>query len=375
MRIGIDARAIYRNLDGIGRYSLNLIRALAKIDKENEYVIFRNNLFGEPIVESPNFREVHIGFPPLSLRTGFYLGRLVKKENVDIFHSLFFIAPFWGIDNLVVTVHDLMALNFPGFFSGRNFLTSKYAYLFHKYMIPRAILRSGKLIAVSNSTKSDLEQFFNLNSNKVSVIHEAADPSFRKIENTETLETYRRNVLLPENFILYVGNTKPYKNISTLLRAFKLFKTTWKSDYFLVVAGKKDRFHQTTFQMAKELGLLSNVRFFDNFTEKELPLLYNLAKLFVFPSYYEGFGLPPLEAISCGTPVIASSSASLPEILGEGATLIDPDDVNGFAKAMKDVLTNDGLRKQMSKKGIEQSKKFSWEKTAEETLSVYKELQ
>ena len=266
MRIGLDARAVYKNLDGIGCYSLNLIRALTKIDKENEYVIFRNTLFGEPIVESPNFREVRIGFPALSLRTGFYLGRLVKKENVDIFHSLFFIAPFWGVNNLVVTVHDLMALHFPGFFSGRNFLASKYAYLFHKYMIPRAVSGSRKLIAVSNSTKNDLERFFNLNSNKVSVIYEAADPSFRKIENTGTLETYRRNVLLPENFILYVGNTKPYKNILTLLRAFKLFKTMWKSDYFLVVAGKKDRFHQTTFQMAKEFGLFPHFKFLYNFT-------------------------------------------------------------------------------------------------------------
>lgn len=378
MRIGIDARAIYRNLDGIGRYSLNLIKALAKIDRKNEYVIFRNRLFNETIVNSPNFREVRIGFPSLSLRTGFFLGHLVKKENVDIFHSLFFIAPLWGIDNLVVTVHDLMALNFPGFFSGRNFLASKYAYLFHKYMIPRAVSLSKKLIAVSNNTRVDLERSFDLDAYRVSVIHEAADPIFQKIEDTETLETYRRKSALgglPENFILYVGNTKPYKNILTLLKAFKLFKAALDTDYSLVIAGKKDRFHQTTFQTAKELGLLPHIKFVDNFMEKELPLLYNLAKLFVFPSYYEGFGLPPLEAISCGTPVIASNRASLPEVLGESAILIEPDDAEGFAKAMKDVLTDEDLRKQMSQKGIKQSKKFSWEKTAKETLNVYEELQ
>ena len=186
-----------------------------------------------------------------------------------------------------------MALNFQAFFSGRNLLVSKYAYLFHKYMIPRAISHARKLIAVSNSTKTDLERSFSLNSDRISVIHEAADPSFRKIENIEALETYRRNVLLPENFILYVGNTKPYKNISTLLQSFKIFKTRWKTDYFLVIAGKKDRFHESTLLMATELGLQQCITFLDNFTEEELPLLYNLAKLFVFPSYYEGFGLPP----------------------------------------------------------------------------------
>ncbi|MBI2560233.1 MAG: glycosyltransferase family 4 protein, partial [Planctomycetes bacterium] len=167
----------------------------------------------------------------------------------------------------------------------------------------------------------------------------------------------------------------PYKNILTLLKAFKLFKAALDTDYSLVIAGKKDRFHQTTFQTAKELGLLPHIKFVDNFMEKELPLLYNLAKLFVFPSYYEGFGLPPLEAISCGTPVIASNRASLPEVLGESAILIEPDDAEGFAKAMKDVLTDEDLRKQMSQKGIKQSKKFSWEKTAKETLNVYEELQ
>lgn len=374
MRIGIDARAIYKNLDGIGRYSLNLIRALAKIDHENEYIIFRNCIFDETIVNSPNFREARIGFPALSLRTSFYLGRLVKKENVDIFHSLFFIAPLWGINNLIVTVHDLMALNFTGFFSGRNFIASKYAYLFHKYMIPGTVSRSKKLIAVSNNTKVDLEQTFNLNSDRVSVIHEAADPTFHKIEDAETLEAYKRKAQLPEDFILYVGNTKPYKNVHTLLEAFKLLKTTLDTDCSLIMAGKRDRFYTATLQTINELDLLPHVKFFDNFTEKELPLLYNLAKVFVFPSYYEGFGLPPLEAISCGTPVIASNSASLPEVVGESAILVEPNDVNGFTEAMKNVLTDESLRKQMSQKGIEQSKKFSWEKAAKETLDVYKSI-
>lgn len=374
MRIGIDARAIYKNLDGIGRYSLNLIRAIARIDRKNEYVIFRNSLFDETIVDSPNFREVRIGFPALSLRTAFYLGHLVKKENVDLFHSLFFIAPILGINNLVVTVHDLMALNFPGFFSGRNLLESKYAYLFHKYMVPRAISCSKKLIAVSNSTKADLERSFGINPDRISVTYEAADPVFHKIEDADALEICRREVQLPKNFILYVGNTKPYKNISTLLKAFKLFKGMVDSDYVLVLAGKRDRFYQTTLQIVKELELLPHVKFLNTFTDKELPLFYNLAKLFVFPSLCEGFGLPPLEAISCGTPVIASNSASLPEVVGESAILVEPNDVNGFAKAMKDVLTDEGLRMQMSRKGIEQGKKFSWEKTAKETLNIYKEL-
>ena len=348
MRIGIDARAIYKNLDGIGRYSLNLIRALAKIDKENEYVIFRNSLFDETIVDSPNFREIRIGFPALSLRTGFYLGHLVKKENVDIFHSLFFIAPFWGIDNLVVTVHDLMALNFQAFFSGRNLLVSKYAYLFHKYMIPRAISHARKLIAVSNSTKTDLERSFSLNSDRISVIHEAADPSFRKIENIEALETYRRNVLLPENFILYVGNTKPYKNISTLLRAFKLFKTTWKSDYFLVVAGKKDRFHQTTLLMATELGLQQCITFLDNSYGRRIAAALQSCETLCISSYYEGFGLPPSKQF-LAEHVITSNRRPFQRSLVT-APLVNPDDANGLAEAMNDVLSNDALQNRCLKR-------------------------
>ena len=379
MRIGIDARGVYRYMDGVGRYSFSLIRHLASVDRVNEYVIFRNQGTDKPLVEAQNFREYPVGFPALSLRSCLFFGQVIRKEGLDIFHALFPVTPLYGIRNLIVTVHDLMALNFPGFFSDRNIVGQKAAYYFHKVMMRLAVSKSKKVIAVSHNTKRDVVDLFGIDGNKISVIHEATEPHFHKIEGVGVLKRFRENYHLPERFILYLGNAKPYKNLLFLIRAFGLFHRQWDSGYKLVVAGKRERFYQkrdrhyeALCQKVKGLGIQEHVEFVDYLPDEKLPLLYNAAELFVFPSLYEGFGLPALEAISCGTPTIASKTSSLPEVVGNAAVLIDPHNVDELADSIHRILADRELRASLAARGLAQSENFSWEKAARETLEVYR---
>jgi glycosyltransferase involved in cell wall biosynthesis len=381
MRIGIDARGIYKHLDGVGRYSFSLIRHLAQIDPVNAYVVFRNRGCDQPIVVAPNFREVQIGFPALSLRSILYLGHLVKREGLDLFHSLFPVTPLHGVRNLMVTVHDVMALNFPGFFSDRGIVGQRAAYYFHKQMIRQAVRRSRTIIAVSHNTKKDLVDLFGIDPDKIQVIHEATESRFTRIHEADALRGFRETYHLPERFILYLGNAKPYKNLAFLVNAFNLLRQRYDSGCKLVIAGKRERYYQkrdrhyeALNRQVQTLGIGEHVQMVDYVPDEKLPLLYNAADLFVFPSLYEGFGLPALEAISCGTPTIVSKTSSLPEVVGNGALLIDPYDVEELAETMRRLLTDEPLRSSLCEKGLAESRQFSWERAARETLELYRTL-
>ena len=231
--------------------------------------------------------------------------------------------------------------------------------------------RSDKIIAVSYSTKQDLMNYFKISDNKIKVIYEAADQIFQPL-SSEKVQHFKDKYDLNYQYILYVGTLEPRKNIPLIIKAFYILNKEG-FQHKLVIAGKKGWKYKTIYQLIDKLNLQKEVIFIGFIPDNDLPALYNAANLFVYPSLYEGFGLPPLEAMSCGCPVITSNISSLPEVVGDAGIMIDPYSVDELYEAMHKVLINEIVRKDMIKKGLERSQMFSWTKTAEETLKIYKE--
>ena len=345
------------------------------LDPENEYVILYARTFSGEKNQSSNFKNISVNFPPLCWRTALSLHKILEKQGIDLFHSPFYLAP-WKLEcPSVITVHDLMMLAFPNFFTGRNMFVRSYASWFMKVAVPRSLSKATRLIADSHNTRGDLMNFLGLPAEKIVVIHPGISSHFRKIEDEENLRQTRKELGLHQRIVLYFGNTRPYKNLPRLLRAFGgLLQESGGKDYVLVIAGAEKRNATLLKKMANDLRINENVVLIGGLSEEKAVSLMNLAEVFVFPSLYEGFGFPPLEAMACGTPVITSNRASLPEVVGDAALLVNPESEKEIASAMHQLLTDKGLREQLVGKGYRRIKKFSWEETARRTLKVYTEI-
>jgi glycosyltransferase involved in cell wall biosynthesis len=289
-----------------------------------------------------------------------------NKLKVDIIHSPESSTPFTKLSNKkIITVHDIIPFYFPETFTK----VTEYRY---KLLLQRAINSSDRIITVSENTKNDLINKFKIPEDKIRVIPLAANENFRKLDENETSKIKSKyNINFP--FILYVGTLEPRKNIPNLLNAYYKLKKQG-INHKLVIAGGKGWKYKEIFETIEKLNLQNEVIFTGYVPDEDLPGFYNAADLFVYPSLYEGFGLPPLEAMQCGTPVITSNTSSLPEVVGAAGITVNPYDVDELANKMYEVLTNEDLRKEMSKKGLERAKLFSWKKCAEEHLKVYEEV-
>ncbi len=365
MRIGFDARMI--EWSGVGSYSKNLLKALSGIDTQNEYVLFCHPETVELIPEAPNFTKKLVKQPVFSLFRQFGWIDELKEANLDIFHSPHFVFPPVIPCPSVATIHDLIPLVVPAVMPSRG------DRFYYKRANRSALGRVKGVIAVSECTKQDIIRFFGTSEEKIWVIYEAAAPEFREIKDESLLKIVLNKYGLQRPFILNVGNPKPHKNWTGLIRAFAELKKR-KFEHKLVLVGPDDPRFLEPKRLAGQLSLESDVIFI-KFVEKEyLPMLYNAADVFVFPSFYEGFGLPPLEAMACGTPVVCSKAASLPEVVGDAALVIDPSDIRGLAAVVGNVISDESLRKSLREKGLARAAQFSWQRTAEQTLEVYKEV-
>jgi len=284
--------------------------------------------------------------------------------GVDLFHATEHLLPRFSSVRTVFTLHDLIFLFHPETHKPLNrwFLT---------LMMPRFLRAADAVIAVSECTKRDAIRFYSIPEEKITVIYEGVSPRFRPA-NPEAVRAVREKYGLPERFILYVGTIEPRKNLTTLLEAFHHLLAT--RDLRLVFVGKKGWLYEGFFRRLRELGLEDRVIFTGYVPDEDLPAIYSAADLFVFPSLYEGFGLPVLEAMACGTPVVCSNTSSLPEVAGDAAILVDPTDVRALAGAMERVLTDEHLRAEIYAKGLGRARQFTWAKAAQETLKVYLEV-
>lgn len=374
MRIGFDARCLEEEkISGVGEYALELLKNLLETDEVNQYIIFSNSFkqrnkkhFGW-INNHPNARLKRFSFPNKILNFCFWYLHWPKIDNLIGGADIFF-APninFISVSRrcrLVSTIHDLSFERFPHFFPLKT-------RLWHKYFVnPRKIAQTaGKIIAVSESTKNDLEEIYGTKSENIKVISHGISRNFREIDrNDPKLLKIQKKYNLPYKFILYLGNIEPRKNISSIVAAYKNIapKNSKLAKYELVLAGNISPLCHKMIEKEKITAC--------GYIERDdRPYVYNLASLFVYPSFFEGFGLPVLEAMACGTPVITSNNSSLPEVVGEAALMIDPNRPAELAQTMQAVLTDGKLYDKHKEKGISQARKFNWKKCALELMPAF----
>ena len=361
MLIGIDAsRATALQRTGTENYSLFLIRALLKLDRANQYRLYFNQP-PEPGLSpaAANVEKRMMPFP--RLWTHVRLSREMALHPPDVLFVPAHVLPLIHPRRSLVTVHDLGYLHYPQ-------AHTRWARWYLQWSTAPNARAAAHLIADSDATRRDLIEHTHTAPDKITVIYPGYDPSFAPVRDTARLAAVRSRYQLPEAYVLYVGTLQPRKNLARLLEAFAVLVQQGRKVH-LAIAGKKGWLYQGLFTQAEQLGL-QHVHFTGYVPQEDLPALISAAQLFVLPSLYEGFGLPVLEAMACGTPVICSNTSSLPEVAGDAAALVNPLDTAELAQALCRVLDNADLRQDMVQRGLRQVQHFSWDKCGRETIEV-----
>lgn len=352
MKIGFDARMITH--PGIGRYIRNLVRGLAETKGQAEFT-----LYGDPgqLTEFGmcSIQEYHARI--YSMQELFFSP--FSGNQFDIIHVPNFNAPYKKHKPLIVTIHDLIYLKFP---RSSNIIRRKVI----RPLLAHMLRSADRIIAVSEHTKKDILDYFPFSEGKISVIYEAADPVFREINDEKALDAVKRKFSLPREYLLFVGSLRSHKNIERLLQAFMQLRREGVS-HGLVVVGRVNPREKYLLNKINSTGCL----YLNEVSGEELVSLFNLATALLFPSLYEGFGLPVLEAMACGLPVAASSFSSLPEIAGDAAVFFNPLDVDDMAAQMRRIINEEGLRQELRDKGFRRARMFSWERAARHTMELY----
>jgi glycosyltransferase involved in cell wall biosynthesis len=372
--IGIDISRTVEEVMGVGSYAKNLIYALAKIDSENDYLLY--GIFYDcypkewkkaAIPKSPNFKLYQKNSLSWLVRRKWRNGRKYGEKllgQIDLLHSTAYTMPPISTIKAVVTIHDLSCFVYPQYHTEAN-------YQFVTKNVHQAARHANFIIADSENTKKEIIRFLHVPEEKIDVIYLAAGEAFNKKCSSESIIQIRNKYGIKNPYFLVVGSIEPRKNLASALIAFKALREIRRIDYQFVVAGGKGWENESFYQLLKKLNIDNSLILTGYIPEGDLPGLYQGAEVFVYPSFYEGFGLPVLEAMASGTPVITSNTSSLPEVAGDAAVLINPTEIFDLYEAMEAVVTKPSLREELKGKGLEQSKKFSWEKTAQQTLQVY----
>lgn len=367
MKIAIDARFM-GTATGIGRYVSELIFNLEKIDKENHYFILINreneNKYNP---RNLNFEKVIVDIPWYGIKEQIDIPKVLNKIKPDLVHFPHFNVPIFIKFPFVVTIHDLILTKYP---SRRATTLSPIKYfiknLLYRIIISHAVKKSKAIIAVSEFTKKDIVEFFKINSKKVFVTYEGVSRALvTNNDNSNILDTLN----IKKDFLLYVGNAYPHKNLEFLVSVFNKFPNL--ENYELVLVGKEDYFYKRLKQYVVDNNF-KNIIFAGFVDDENLSVLYKKCSVYVFPSLCEGFGLPPLEAMTNGAVVLSSNYSCLPEILKDCAIYFDPKNISDFVIKLEKILSNDVLKKDLRLNSHELLKDYSWEKMAEQTLEVYK---
>ncbi|MCX2431165.1 glycosyltransferase family 4 protein [Pedobacter sp. GR22-10] len=366
MKIGFDGKRAATNLTGLGNYSRSLIESLARQYPEHQYLVY------SPKVKSAGQIDTFFEKENISLKLpqdGGFLWRslnIVKdlaRDQVQLFHGLSHEIPF-AIQHTriksVVTIHDLIFLRFPQYY---QFIDRKL----YKWKSKSACKRADQIIAISEKTKADIIEFYSINPDKIEVIYQSCDDIFKYPFDDSTLKRISLKYKLPEKFVLNVGTIEERKNLNLIVQALK----NVDEDYKLVVIGKKTGYFKTVKKEIEKLGLNKRVIFLQNIPFADLPGIYQLADLFVYPSFYEGFGIPIIEALYSGVPVIAATGSCLEEAGGPDSIYVDPTNVNDLSTAINHVLGNPALQKEMKEKGLEFVQKFNSPNVTQQLMDCY----
>lgn len=369
MKIGIDARGanLYRGT-GIGTYTENVIREILNIDDKNSYTLY---WYGEGYKEflKDNCKITMASRGNHGFFENMYFPYNIEKNNIEVYH-----IPQNGIGfsgNLsclkIATIHDLIPYIMP------ETVGKGYLMKFLKSM-PVILEECDALITVSEYSKKDILKFFPIDPNKIYVTPLAANDNYRILDKTYCKNYLYKNYKIKDNFILYIGGFSARKNVSSLIKAFSKISSAVNSNTKLVIVGASKDSIEALKKLCSSLNISEEVIFTGYVKEEDLPIFYNSCEIFVYPSIYEGFGLPPLEAMSCGAPVISSNTTSIPEVVKDSGILVNPLKISEIEEALWKVLTDENLRNELKLSGLKNSNNFSWRNTAEKTLKVYEEV-
>jgi len=373
MKICIDVSAAVHRRAGLGRYTHELVRALVA-QGEHEYVAFyhqRGQARLDPPIDSLPQLTTRLSVKPWRLTAMLAHFSNAPQDrlfrDVDVFHATEHLLPRLHRIRSVFTLHDLIFRFDPG-----SHLPLNRIYL--NTMMPRFLRAADAIIAVSECSQRDAMRLYGTPAEKFRVIPEGVDARFKPLADSVRLNQVRDKYRLPERFVLFVGTIEPRKNLTTLFEAMAARRERGLEPWPLVIAGKQGWLYEPILQRIADLGLQDAVHLTGFFPDDDLPALYSAATLLAMPSRYEGFGLPVLEAMACGVPVVSSSTSSLPEVAGDAALLVPPDDVSGWADAITRVWNDASLRGQLRERGRAQAARFTWENAAQQTSEVYRQI-
>lgn len=370
-RVGLNAHLYspsqtYRGA-GVSRYIHNLLRYLPRIADDIEWTAF----FGDPAASFDGWSARTSPWRTASPVRRIVWEQLaqpgeVRRAGLDLLHAPVYVGPLFASCPLVVTLHDLSFYRFPHLFRpfNRHYL---------QWGTRRTVRRAARVIAVSEWTARDAVGIFGIPRERVVAIPNGVGEDMRRLD-PERVAIWRRRRGLKERFILFVGTLEPRKNITLLLRAYARLRQRGAVDHQLVIAGGKGWYYDNVFETAENLGLRDAVAFPGYVAQEDLPLWYNAADLFVYPSLYEGFGLPPLEAMACGTPAIVSNSSSLPEVVGQAGVMVDVDDEEALAKEIESLVTDRDRHRHYAEAGLARARHYTWAETARLTAQVYRRI-
>ena len=371
MRIGIDTTALPAQPVGAGTYIIQLVRAMIALDSDHQWVIYahqgRQDLFDLP--RKDNFEWVLVPDKSPARRMIWeqtVLPVLAHQARIDLLHSLHYTRPLYLPCASVVTFHDMTF-----------FITPKLHTLSKRSFFPIAIRLSARLadalIAVSESTRQDAIRILDIPPNRITTTNLGVSSIFQPITDPNRLAQARRKYSLPESYLLYIGTIEPRKNLPLLINAYNQL-IQQNCDRELVIVGRRGWMYEDVYRQIDALNLKERVHFTGYVPTEDLPALYNLAQIFIYPSRYEGFGIPPVEAMACGTPVITTQSSAMIETIGEAGFLIPPDEVSALVNAIQMLNENANLHDELRQKGLQRASRFNWKKTAEDTLAVYEQI-
>lgn len=363
-RIGIDARLLAYRDGGISTYIRDMALALGDIVTDADISLFQHRKAQHEL--GSGLREKHLWTPPHHRLERLALSVELAPYRLDVLHSPDFVPPYWGAKRHVITVHDLTFLHYP------DYLTADARHYYND-QIEAACQHADHILAVSDSTRHDLMRMLNVPDHKITVQPHGVHSRYRVMAADE-LETARQSLGLPETFILHVGTYEPRKNILGLLKAYKALLAELPDAPPVVLVGRPGWLFEETRAKIDALRINERIIWRSDIQDDQLPAVYNLATVLAATSFYEGFGLPILEAMACGTVPIASNCSSFPEVMGEVGLQFDPDDVAAIATALKKVLTDSTWRTEMETQAVERAKQFTWAKSAQIALDVYQSV-
>jgi len=375
MKICFDARVIINEKTGIGNYSMNLLRALLELDRANQYVVLIHqglNTDHEMYkLDFPNLTRERVNIPPVSIHQQYRIPAMLRKIDPDIYHYPNWDVPIFHRYKTIVTIHDLTYVLHRNLY--KRFYHAKKLYT--RLNIYWGMKQAKKIIVVSKSTKEDLVKYFQTPEHKIEVIYEAKNQYFLQNGSAKNeIRVDNHDFDLKTRYFLYVGERRPHKNLVRMIEAFALFKKQIPGSFKFLIGGKDYNHYDEPEKKVNELGLSGEVKFIGYIADEMLKPLYSRAICFMFASIYEGFGIPILEAMSCGTPVITSNISSMPEIADDAAIKVNPYNVEEIAHAMRAIVSDEKMRADYIERGKARAREFSWEKAAEQTLALYDKM-